>query len=179
MPNKVCKKHQINFEDNPELFSTAVDYSYYKKVRIKKFTRTRCILCRRITQKKYSDKEETKENRKPYLRQYEKNRRKIDPLWGIKKNLRTRMWEALKHFKKSKSTMELTGCTLEELKKHLENKFEDGMSWDNYGVWHLDHIIACANFDLSDPEQQKICFHYTNLQPMWGENNMKKGSRLI
>ena len=52
------------------------------------------------------------------------------------------------------------------------------MNWDNYGVWHLDHIIPCARFDLSDPEQQKICFHYTNLQPMWGEDNMRKGAKL-
>ena len=61
----------------------------------------------------------------------------------------------------------------------LENKFEDGMDWNNYGVWHVDHIIPCANFDLSNPEQQQICFHYTNLQPMWGEKNMQKGARLI
>ena len=100
-------------------------------------------------------------------------------MFSIKKGLRSRMWQVLKLQKKSKSTMELTGCTLEELKKHLENKFEDGMNWENYGVWHLDHIIPCANFDLSKPEQQQICFHYTNLQPMWGEHNMKKGRRLI
>ena len=52
------------------------------------------------------------------------------------------------------------------------------MNWENYGVWHIDHIIPCARFDLSDPGQQKICFHYTNLQPMWGEDNLKKGARL-
>jgi hypothetical protein len=179
MPDKICKKHQINFEDNPELFSITVDYNYYNKVRIKKIIRTRCILCKRIGQKKYSSKEEVKENRRPYFRVYEKKRRKTDIIWKIKKNLRHRVWAVLKGANKSAKTIELLGCSLEELKKHLEKKFEDGMDWNNYGVWHLDHIIGCANFDLSDPEQQKICFHYTNLQPMWGEKNIQKGSRLI
>ena len=179
MSDKICEKHQINFEDNPELFSITVDYTYYKKSRIKKIIRTRCLLCKRIGQKKYSSKEEVKENRRSYFRVYEKEKRKTDIIWKIKKNLRGRLWAALKGADKSSKTLELLGCSLEELKKHLQNKFEDGMNWDNYGVWHLDHIIGCANFDLSDPEQQKICFHYTNLQPMWGENNIKKGSRLI
>ena len=114
-----------------------------------------------------------------YNRAWEKNRRKIDPMFSIKKNLRNRVWAALKGLSKSDKTLELLGCRVEELKKHLENKFEDGMDWNNYGVWHVDHIIPCANFDLSNPEQQKICFHYTNLQPMWGEKNIQKGSRLI
>ena len=114
-----------------------------------------------------------------YNRAWEKNRRKIDPMFSIKKNLRNRVWAALKGLSKSDKTLKLLGCRIEELKKHLENKFEDGMDWNNYGVWHIDHIIPCANFDFSDPKQQKICFHYTNLQPMWGEHNIKKGSRLI
>ncbi len=179
MPDKICKKHQINFEDNPELFSITVDYHYYKKSRIKKIIRTRCILCKRIGQKKYSSKEEIKENRRSYFRVYEKEKRKNDVIWKMKKNLRNRIWAVLKGVNKSAKTLELLVCSLEKLKKHLENKFEDGMNWSNYGVWHLDHIIGCANFDLSDPEQQKICFHYTNLQPMWGEKNIQKGSRLI
>ena len=114
-----------------------------------------------------------------YNRAWEKNRRKIDPMFSIKKNLRNRVWAVLKGLSKSDKTLKLLGCRIEELKKHLENKFEDGMDWNNYGVWHVDHIIPCANFDLSDPEQQRICFHYTNLQPMWGEKNIQKGSRLI
>jgi len=114
-----------------------------------------------------------------YNRIYDKNRKEKDPLYKLLKNLRTRVWFALKKNQKSDTTMKLTGCTLEELKKHLESKFEDGMDWNNYGVWHVDHIIPCANFDLSNPGQQQICFHYTNLQPMWGEKNMQKGARLI
>ena len=179
MTDKICKRHQVNFEDNPEFFTTVVDYHYYNKVRIKKILRTRCILCRRIGDEKYRKGKGASKNRRPYFRVYEKERRKTDVIWKIKKNLRHRVWSALKGLSKSDKTLELLGCRVEKLKKHLENKFEDGMNWDNYGVWHIDHIIGCANFDLSDPEQQKICFHYTNLQPMWGEKNIQKGSRLI
>jgi len=78
--------------------------------------------------------------------------------------------------KKSKTSKNLLGCSLEVLKFHLECYFTKGMSWDNYGYygWHIDHIKPCAAFDLTDPEQQKQCFHYTNLQPLWAEDNMKK-----
>lgn len=52
------------------------------------------------------------------------------------------------------------------------------MTWENYGEWHIDHIKPCASFDLNDPEQQKLCFHYTNLQPMWAKENQKKADKL-
>ena len=172
MPDKICNKHKINFEDNPELFSISVDYRYYKKSKGKKFIRTRCSLCKKINQKKWCSKKEVIENRRVYFRAYEKERKKVDVNYKIIKLLRSRIWRALKKNVKSNSTMKLTGCTVEQLKKYIESKFEDGMSWDNYGTWHVDHIIPCAQFDLSNPEQQKICFHYTNLQPMWGEDNI-------
>jgi hypothetical protein len=69
---------------------------------------------------------------------------------------------------------------MSDLFKHLESKFTEGMSWSNYGYkgWHVDHIKPCASFDLSDPEEQKKCFHYTNLQPLWWYDNFKKGAKL-
>ena len=68
-----------------------------------------------------------------------------------------------------------------DLKLHLENQFVDGMNWNNYGKngWHIDHIKPCASFDLTDPKQQKICFHYTNLQPLWAIDNLIKHSKLL
>jgi len=75
------------------------------------------------------------------------------------------------------SSLELLGCTSEEMKRHLEDQFEEGMSWDNHGFygWHIDHISPCASFDLTDPAQQRVCFHYTNLQPLWAKDNLAKG----
>ena len=73
----------------------------------------------------------------------------------------------------------LLGCSIEVARFHLECQFTKGMSWDNYGYngWHIDHIRPCASFDLTDSEQQKQCFHYTNLQPLWAEDNLKKGDK--
>lgn len=100
--------------------------------------------------------------------------------YKISRLLRSRIRSALKGISKSKKTMELIGCNIDFFIKYIESKFEDGMSWDNYGYygWHVDHIIPCASFDLSDEEQQKECFHYTNLQPMWGEENIRKSDLL-
>ena len=95
----------------------------------------------------------------------------------IKANLRTRLYDVLKGTLRSAHTMDLIGCTPLELKTHLERQFTEGMSWDNYGKWHIDHIIPCAAFDLTDPAQQRQCFHYSNLQPMWAADNFSKGKK--
>jgi len=71
--------------------------------------------------------------------------------------------------------MKLVGCSIDFLKQHLENKFKPGMSWKNYGKWHIDHIRPCASFDLRKPAEQKKCFHYSNLQPLWAKENLVKG----
>ena len=92
--------------------------------------------------------------------------------------LRARIREAIKNGYKSAKTIELLGCSIEEVKSHLESQFTEGMTWDNHGEWHIDHIIPCASFDLTDPEQQKKCFHYTNMQPLWASENISKGDRL-
>ena len=62
--------------------------------------------------------------------------------------------------------------------KHLQNQFKPGMTRDNYGLWHVDHIIPCASFDLTKLSEQEKCFHYTNLQPLWAIDNIKKGAKL-
>ena len=81
---------------------------------------------------------------------------------------------------KNSSALSLAGCTMEELKAHIESKFEDGMSWENWALdgWHLDHIIPCSSFDLTIEEEQKKCFHYTNLQPLWAKDNLCKHNKL-
>ena len=96
-------------------------------------------------------------------------------------NLRRRVhFLVVQQWKKSKeeTSMKLVGCDIDFLRVHLESLFKDGMSWDNYGLkgWHVDHIRPCKSFDLSDLEQQKVCFNWRNLEPVEGEENMSKGS---
>lgn len=115
-----------------------------------------------------------------YNNLYRKNRRKKDPFYKIQNNLRARIWKVLKRKKnvKSRGTTELLGCSIIEFKKYLESKFQAGMTWGNYGKWHIDHIKPCASFDLSKSKQQKLCFHYTNLQPLWALDNIRKSAKI-
>ena len=99
----------------------------------------------------------------------------------IGKNLRSRLQYAVKSQggKKCDSSMNLTGADWQTLSAWIQNKFQSGMSWDNYGLWHVDHLIPCVAFDLTKPEQQRACFHYKNLQPLWGIENIKKGAKIL
>ena len=102
-----------------------------------------------------------------------------DVVFKIRTNLARRINHSVKKGFKSNKTLELLGCSPEDLKKHLEVQFTEGMTWDNYGIrgWHIDHIVPCASFNLSNPEEQKKCFHYTNLQPLWWYDNLSKSNK--
>lgn len=93
--------------------------------------------------------------------------------------LRNRLNKAIKNNQKSGSAVRDIGCSIEELKIYLESKFQPGMSWSNYSRygWHIDHIEALSRFDLSNSEQLKKACHYTNLQPLWARDNLKKDNR--
>ena len=111
---------------------------------------------------------------------YEKERCKKDPNFKILRNLRSRLRSALKgNFKKGSAVTDL-GCSIEFLIKHLESKFKDGMSWENYGFkgWHIDHIRPLSSFDLTQREELKKACHYSNLQPLWAIDNLKKNDKL-
>jgi len=79
--------------------------------------------------------------------------------------------------KKSRSTFKLLGCSIADFMRHLETRFQEGMTWENYGEWQIDHVKPCASFDLTDPKQQEICFHFSNLQPLWERDNKSKSDR--
>tara|TARA_R110000737_G_scaffold1672_1_gene5042 strand:+ start:58 stop:702 length:645 start_codon:yes stop_codon:yes gene_type:complete len=135
----------------------------------------------KIKQYRLDNKEQMKQwrlNNREKINSYYRNKLKTDPIFRFIKNQRIRMRSILKGEYKCKSTIKLLGCSAEYCWNHLEQQFKPGMTRDNYGLWHVDHIIPCASFDISDPEQQKICFHYTNLQPLWAIDNMKKGAKL-
>lgn len=123
-----------------------------------------------------------REKQRVSQRKYDRKRAK-DDIWKLKNRLRVRVRCALKAQKyngravKSKGTMVLIGCTPRALRTHLQEKFTEGMGWHNYGKWHIDHIRPCASFDLTCKSQQQACFHYSNLQPLWAIDNLKKGAK--
>lgn len=123
--------------------------------------------------------EEVKAKEREWFRNWMANKRRTDPQYCLGNRLRSRLWHALDGAKKAASTVELIGCSLDHARKHLESKFADGMSWENKHLWHIDHIVPCASFDLSDPEQQKKCFHWTNLQPLWSWDNQSKSDKIL
>jgi hypothetical protein len=146
-------------------------------------------------QSKHADKERYEKSRKEIRKQqhdyYLKNKKKLlihrnkyiseriktDINFKLTRILRGRIYSALKGYAQSLRTLDLIGCTIKQLKKHLRKQFKPGMTWKNHGKWHVDHIKPCASFDLSKAEEQSQCFHYTNLQPLWALENISKGDR--
>jgi hypothetical protein len=102
-----------------------------------------------------------------------------DSYFRLYTSIRTRINKVIKSNIKCKKTIDLLGIDIKGLWKHLKSKFKEGMTKKNYGSWHIDHIIPCASFDLSDPKQQAKCFHYTNLQPLWAHENLSKGAKIL
>jgi hypothetical protein len=130
---------------------------------------------RRKTYYKYRAKNKDRIN--SHCSKYMSNKYKTDHNLRIKTNLSSMVRYAMRNGgTKRQRTMDLLGCSIEEFINHMESKFTNGMTWDNYGVlgWHMDHIIPCASFDLTDEKQQRECFHYTNLQPLWHYENRAK-----
>jgi hypothetical protein len=150
---------------------------------------------RRIVTKKYEQSEvgikyRVARQKKYYLNNKEKRikdsvnyynkRRKTDNNFRLKINLRSRLTKAINSKNKSNNTMVLLGIpNIEFLWKHLEKTFKKGMTRENYGKWHVDHIIPCSSFDLSKPEEQSKCFHYSNLQALWAKENLSKNDKIL
>lgn len=110
-----------------------------------------------------------------YARKWHRDRYHKDPVFRLTALLRTRVWCALNSLGKSARTLELLGCSIPKLRAHLEAQFRPGMTWENYGpVWHVDHRKPCISFDLSDPAQQRECFNFKNLQPLFAKENLSK-----
>lgn len=157
---------------------------YYKN------NKQKCALATKIW--KEENKDYFKEKRKQYrlnnlekIRQYERRRLIEKPEAKIAKNLRIRLRDFFRGDYKSGSAINHLGCSIEELKKHLESKFYDNpktnepMTWDNYGLygWHIDHIVPLISFNLLNKEEFSKACHYTNLQPLWAEENWRKHAK--
>lgn len=139
--------------------------------------------------KKYRDSEAGKikraiwiENNKEHIRatlmKRQKERETVDINHKLSNRLRHRLYLAIKNKSKAGSAVGDLGCTIDELKRWLESRFIDGMSWENWTIdgWHIDHIIPISSFDLSSPDELKAACHYTNLQPLWALDNIRKNA---
>jgi len=161
-----------------------------KKKQLEFYKKNKKRLCEIQKEYRKNNKNSISETKKLYRKN---NRTKInqnlkekyctDFSFKLSQILRKRLRNGLRAQKTTKTnkTVDLIGCSFDFVKIHLEKQFKEGMTWENHGLygWHIDHIIPCASFDLTDPEQQKKCFHYTNLQPLWAAENMSKGAKIL
>jgi hypothetical protein len=139
-------------------------------------------IARRYQDRRNAWKKRNPEKVRASVRLSLKKRKLIDPGFRVQCNLRSRLKELIGTAKRGGSSQinNLTGCSTQQLAKHLESQFKHGMSWDNYGVdgWHVDHIIPCASFDHTDHKQIKHCWHWTNLRPLWAKDNISKSDTI-
>jgi hypothetical protein len=125
-----------------------------------------------------------------YLRLYRQSHRErlnaqfrkrwaADPLFRLKWQLRSRIFSALKSIgvKKDARTEDLIGCSAKELMRHLSEKFKPGMTWGNRSAWHIDHKIPLCS--AKTKAEMIGLFHYSNLQPLWAEENFAKSGKLL
>jgi hypothetical protein len=135
--------------------------------------------------KKYMDeyREKNKDKIREIKRNYEKTRKANDPLYKLVANFRTAIWTVLKENKMDKygHYFEILQYSPDELATHLENQFSEGMSWENYGEWHVDHRtpITAFNFQEIGDNEFMRCWSLENLQPMWAEENIRKSNKII
>ena len=149
-----------------------------------------CKSCRNELKKKYYDKDKQRERVNRWRREnlekfresknrYQKHKRETEPLFKLKHNLTNRTVSAFKHkrWNKNTKTQKMLGADYNTVKNHIESRFKNGMTWDNYGEWQIDHIIPLASAK-TEQELIQLC-HYTNLQPLWFEENISKGNKII
>ena len=151
---------------------------YSKKYYIKNIDKEKARLKAYKIKNKEAERERNikwnKDNR-DYINKRERDRYKNDPQTRISNILRRRLGKAIKS---DQSHVKNLGCTIDELRKHLEDQFQEGMTWDNHGVygWHIDHIKPLAKYNLEDEDQLKEACNYKNLQPLWAKDNLSKGA---
>jgi len=122
---------------------------------------------------------EWRENNKEEINKRQNNRKKSDINYKLACNLRSRLRSAIKNNYKSGSAVRDLGCSIPRLRIYLESKFQSGMTWDNWGLWHIDHIIPLSSFNLENREELLKAVNYINLQPLWAKDNFSKGDKII
>jgi len=164
MTAKTCLTCKV--EKNIEGFELRADTKRY---------RNQCKACRLTYVNKYR---RTNDEYKVRYNQYRKKRRDTDLNYYYRETMRVRIRDALKNNKDTSKSIELLGCSIKQFKEYLTERFYGDMSWEKRN-FELDHIIPCVSFDLSDPEQLALCFHYTNYQPLFHDDNVKKSDKIF
>jgi hypothetical protein len=153
-----------------------------EKAKVKSWTARQMLRSPRYNADKCTVRRGTKQY-KEYMREYKKKyyreKESKDPEWLLKSRLRARLRRAIVCDLKQGSAVRDLGCSVAEFKNYIEQLFKDGMSWENWGEWHIDHIKPLATFDLLDHEQFLQAVNYRNMQPLWATDNYKKGKRWI
>ena len=176
---------EYNLKNKERIKKNMGEYRSKNRERAKEYSKEyRLKNIERIKEYVFKNRERVNKRRKEYrlkniqrMREYENNRYKTDINFKLRKVCRGRIRLALKGKIKSASTMELIGCTIDELRSHIESQFKPWMMWENHGLWDIDHIKAMSSFDLSDPAQQHACCNWSNLQPMEHIENIRKGAK--
>ena len=161
------------------------DKRYYgknKDIRLKYFSEWQKENRDHLNQYHKEWREKNLESHRKRKRTYEKTRKDNDPLYKLISNFRTAIYQVLKESNVGKNGhyFEILKYTPEELINHLEKQFVDDMSWDNYGKWHVDHILPISSFqinEIGDNEFMK-CWSLNNLQPLWGDENIRKSNKI-
>lgn len=172
---QMYSKHKEKRLDQKKEYASRIDIKKNKAAYNKKYySENREHLLKKQSEYEANNKDRFRDKRSKYTL----NKYHNDPHLRIKMNLSRRLRTLLN--KDLRKTIDFVGCSINELKQHLESLWKPGMSWDNYSMhgWHIDHIIPCASFDLTSEEEQKKCFHYSNLQPLWAKDNLSKGSKM-
>jgi len=157
-----------------DIEKNATDFYLHKT---KGTIRAECKLCTSLWRK-----ENYQQNREYVIKQtnqYKVNKMNTDIAFKFERRLRSRLYSAFvsKTQVKKQRTLKYVGCTSDFFKKWMEFQLYDGMTLENYGEWHIDHIRPCSSFDLTNAEEQKKCFYYKNLQPLWAKDNLVKSDK--
>ncbi len=176
-----CKKCMTKYDKNYRKENTEKIAKFYKKYNAV----NKDIINKKAKERYAKDPEKVKERSKRWrknnpncAKNYAKKYKANNINYKISNNLRARLYCAIKGHYKSGSAIKDRGCSINELKTYFKSLFKPGMTWDNYGKWHIDHIIPLVSFDLSDRKQFLKACHYSNLQPLWAKDNLSKGSKM-
>lgn len=182
---KIYRKqyYLATYEKNKETIKEKAKQYYYQNKHKEEYkekvrARVRRSYYKHAEKRKAARKRWMKENR-DRINTRKKELYRTSEIYRLSEILRSRLLKALKTNQKKSKTLDYLGCSVDTLKNHLEKQFQDGMTWENQGQWHIDHIRPLSSFDLTNESEIFEACHYSNLQPLWAEDNLRKGAKVV